>query len=170
MFSIKWNITESEDLLCARIGNTVSGWLTIKVGVWQGFLLGPFLFLIFINYLVNLFGSFQPISYTHDTTLLFTNYSAKTLISQCNYCSIIFQSWNISDKIFIIEEKTFYMAVTSRALDCCNQTRLNKKTLVFKYQCTFLGNCIENKLKLNIHSDYIASKVSKLIGISLRLK
>ena len=153
-----------------RIGKTVSDWLTINIGVPQGSLVSPIFFLIFINDLVNLSCNFLPILYADDTTLLFSDQNAQNLITQCNSGLTIFHNWSISNKLSINEEKTYCMAITLRSLECYNQIRLNGKILEFKNHCKFLGMTIDNKLKFNNHSDYIASKISKSIGVLYRIK
>ena len=62
------------------------------------------------------------------------------------------------------------MAIILRSLECYNQTQLNRKILEFKNHCKFLGMTIDNKLKFDNHSDYIASKNAKPNGVLYRIK
>ena len=152
-------------------GRTISVWLTFKIGVHQGSLLGSILFLVFIKDLVNLSSKFQPILYADNTTFLFRDSNAQNFILQCKSRLTVFQNWNISNKLTInVEKKTYCMAVTLYLLECCNQIRLVNKVLEFKNQCKILIMFVEIKLKLNNRSDYIIRKISKSDGVSYRIK
>ena len=45
-----------------------------------------------------------------------------------------------------------------------------RNILEFKNHCSLFGMFIENKLKFNNHSDYIASKISNSIGVLYKIK
>lgn len=63
---------------CVKIGNTKSDFLTIKCGVPQGSVLGPLLFLLYINDIYNssptlkfvLFADDTSVVHSHKNTLL----------------------------------------------------------------------------------------------------
>ena len=55
-------------------------------------------------------------------------------------------------------------------MECYNKTQLNRPILEFQNHSKFLGIIIDNKSKFNTHSDCIASKYSKSIGVLYRIK
>ena len=147
-----------------RIGRTVSGWLTINNGVPQGSLLGPILFLIFKNDLVNLSRDFQPILYADDTTLLFSDHNSQNFVSQRNSGSTIFHNWSISNKLSTNEEKTCCMTITSRSLKCYKQIRLNSEILEFENHCNIskligvlyrIGDSVPRSVLINLYNTLI---------------
>ena len=66
------------------IGNIVSDKRPISCGVPQGSVLGPLLFLIYINDITNCSNLFDFHVFADDTNLLYSNKSLKTLESKIN--------------------------------------------------------------------------------------
>jgi hypothetical protein len=60
--------------------STVSNWALVKHGVPQGFILGPVLFLLYINDLPQIINERAiPILFTDDTNILFTHHNTTKL-------------------------------------------------------------------------------------------
>ena len=153
-----------------KIGKAVSTKLTIDIGVPQGSLLGPILFILYINDLFYLPNFPKPILYADDTTLLFRNENSDALIQQCNDGLARFQSWSISNKLSINEEKSCYITFTLRDFTCNEKLILNGKYLERRNQYKYLGVDIDDTLKFNLHMIHVAKKNSKSIGILYRLR
>ena len=62
--------------------NKSTSFKDITCGVPQGFILGPLLFLIYVNDLPNVSNMLDPIMFADDTNLFFSNSNIKTLFAR----------------------------------------------------------------------------------------
>jgi len=156
-----------------EFNNITSEPFKIKCGVPQGSILGPLMFIIYINDLPNTTNSFSPIIYADDTTLLtslnFTslNNSYPSLNQELNLIS----DWLKVNKLSLNIEKTKAMIFHTP------NRRINPPTLIideiqidYVEKFNFLGLIIDKNLKWNFHVDAVAKKVCKTLGIMNRLK
>ena len=157
-----------------RIGDTVSSSRPILIGVPQGSILGPLLFLFFINDLPNISNTFTTILFADDTTLnfKFNNIDEANLI--CNVELQKFLDWTLANRLSINfgMNKTYCILHTYRnrtlRSDDLNIV-LNNNELNYLNVGTFLGVKIDSKMKFSSHIDHVCTKVSKAIGIIYKL-
>lgn len=86
--------------------------ITVKCGVPQGSILGPILFLIFINDLPQCLSSSQCILYADDTTIISSHTKLDNLMSDLQTDLNCLNNWSSINKLKINVKKTCFMLFT----------------------------------------------------------
>ena len=79
--------------------------LNIKCGVPQGSILGPLLFILYINDLKNASEFLDPIMFADDTNLFLSHKNIKTLFNNMNIELTKIRKWFISNKLSLNAKK-----------------------------------------------------------------
>lgn len=135
-------------------------------GVPQGSILGPTLFLLFVNNLPNSIQSANVCQYADDTSFSVSSPSIHSLEISSYIKSNSLYQWLIENYLTLSEHKTQLLKFTkSRKFTQSSQfSILLDETPVFSSEAVkFLGMIVDERLNFYQHTDYVASKVS--IGI-----
>ena len=138
----------------------------------QGSVLGPLLFLFFINDLPNISNIFTPVLYADDTTLSFQCHSIPQALILCSQELHKFYNWAVANKLSINFDidKTYYMIHIFRNLDLSELNLTLGNNILSKSSASkFLGVIVDEKLEFNNRIDHISKKISKSIGIIYKL-
>jgi hypothetical protein len=129
-----------------------SDWGILKHGVPQGFILGPLLFLVYINDLPPRINSLaEPILFSGDTSVIISNGNFKDFCATSNLVLSRMIEWFAANKLILNLEKTNLMKLTIGYKDKYIEEVVSTK---------FLGIHLDNHLNWNNHIDQIIRKLS----------
>ena len=146
--------------------------LPITCGVPQGSTLGPLLFLIYANDIINTSKLLRFVLYADDTNILFTHKDEKALYNTVNNELTNVCDWFMANRLQINRDKTKYMIF--RSSNQYNNLNLNVHiddiTIDKISKINFLGVIIDDRLTWTDHVNSIRGKISMSIGIMRKLR
>ena len=142
------------------INNSYSNKLVTNISVPQGSVLGPLLYLTYVNEIQNLSTNFIATSFADDCTLSFAGHSTPDLLNICNHDLKIFKTWSDANRLTINIEKTNCMLI-SNLIDYIPNgfIKLDDIDLNFISDTRYLAVIIDDKLKFDKHIEYICKKI-----------
>ena len=155
-----------------RVNNIYSDTKYLTHGIPQGSILGPLLFIIYINDMPNIQKLVKFILYADDANIIITGSNAHEVISKYNEISKLLTDWVASNGLLLNVKKTNYMIfsnVNTEQLDNF-QPKMLHKPIERKQTAKFLGVHIDEKLHWTHHIDTLCTKMSRNIGILYKVK
>ena len=144
---------------------------TIKCGVPQGSILGPLLFLIYINDIVNSSTILKFILFADDTTIFYSSKPSPTLQKTLNNELDKVNNWLNCNKLSLNIGKSCYLNFSLLPPPSKKVTlKMANKPLNKKIVTKFLGVLIDDKLLWKDHIHQVNIKLRKGIGMLYKLK
>lgn len=149
-----------------KIDQHESSPLPITCGVPQGSILGPLLFLIYINNLHELELQGHLTLYADDTCLFYFGRSLDDVIQRAQKDLDLLAEWFKYNLLTINITKTSYVvfAAKNKILKENQHLYINGETIERKYQEKYLGLILDSGLTWKAHIDYIKPKITSLTG------
>ena len=153
-----------------------SSFQKVKYGVPQGSVLGPYLFLLYINDLSDLVSKkgMGITLYADDTTILVSNNTLEELKLSINGLCIELRNYFTAHNLVPNISKTSYILFN---LCKANTAMVNTLNVTYDNQCiqetqkaNFLGIAIDNKLSWHAHIESVCTKLNKVIFLMVQLK
>ena len=146
----------------------------IICGVPQGSILGPLLFLLYVNDLPN-FSVLEPIMFADDTNLFFEKTDLRILISMVNNKLKKIYEWFNANKLSLNAEKTKYSlfdkpSKTDGLRLLLLKVLINDKEIERVGSIKFLGVLLDEHLSWKEHIRYTENKIAKNIGLLYKAK
>lgn len=149
------------------INNYISAWVPIPSGVPQGSLLGPLLFIIFINDITKCFQFSRLLCFADDMKIFMKVASindAKLMQSDldrlCHYCLL--------NKLDLNPTKCHVVTYTRKINQIAYKYKLNEHELIKLNSTRDLGIVHDSKLTFDEHVNSIVTKASKMLGFVMR--
>ena len=146
--------------------------LYLKCGVPQGSILGPLLFLIYINDICDVSTILTYTLFADDTSVFLSHCDVRTLELTINSELPKLTSWFRSNILSLNVQKTNFIHFKGRKCSGAQQINVNLDgTRIERKTCTkFLGVYINDKLNWSDHVNHIATPISRNIGILYKVK
>ena len=164
------NRTQYVDLHGAK-----SSCMSLKVGVPQGSILGPLLFIIYVNDLKNCTSFFHPIVYADDTTLAasLNSYEINSFEHNIllNNALEKVNNWMKANKLSINKNKTKAMIFhTPQRKVTLPKIKIDDVDIEYVDNFNFLGIIIDKHVNWAFHKDMVIKRMSKAVGVINKLK
>lgn len=152
------------------VGDSYSKSNTINQGVPQGSILGPLLFLLYINDLPKCLNSSRCILYADDTTIFSSDSDLYNLLKELNKDAANIVQWCRNNQLVINPLKTTFMLFHSprKIIPFVPHLTIDAHVIHPSDATTFLGVTIDSHLKFDKHIAAISSKIS--FGIRVLIK
>lgn len=159
-------------VLVVSVCGVISAKKIINIGVPQGSILGPLLFLVYINDLPScLSTSTECLMYADDTTIYTSHKSIETVTTQLTRDLSCVNNWCHKNKLVINPSKTKYVVFRSRKqTDNLQPLHIDMQPIFPCNQCTFLGVQLDNLLKFNVHTTALRKKMAYGIRILVKAR
>jgi len=160
-------LTNRSQLVCFNsIKSNVS---KINTGVPQGSILGPILFLIYINDFGNACTSLKYIQFADDTTLFSSCENIGVLTESVNRNLQPIFEWLCVNKLSLNIAKTKYMVISNRPSTNI-ALKIRDHFIERVAEIKFLGVTLDDKLTFKKHVQNTSNKIASSVGIMYRLK
>jgi hypothetical protein len=158
--------------LYVSIGDTSSDLMTITCGVPQGSVLGPLLFLLYINDFGNSATVLDFNLFADDSNLFYSHKSLQCLETDLNNQLYNVNEWLCANKLSLNIEKSNFVIFhpPQKKISYPINLKINNKILEEKTSIKYLGVIIDSHLNWKDHVHELSNKISRSVGILLKLR
>lgn len=155
-----------------EIDKYISDLLPIRSGVPQGSILGPFLFIVYINDIVTIADDLKFVIYADDTSIFLSSTSIDDLISRCNVVLYQLNKWAQINKLQINHKKTKAVVFRPRGkkVNITANIKLGNECIEVVSHVKSLGVYFSYDMTWNTQVDMLLVKISRLLGIMFRCR
>lgn len=142
----------------------------IASGVPQGSILGPFLFNLYVNDIVNINKNIKYVIYADDTSLFFTGYCFHDLVISANKTLKDLVSWSQDNalKINVSKTKAILFHSRNKSINITCDIILNSTKVDILSSFKTLGVIFSESMSWDEHVHYILSKLARVVGLLYR--
>ena len=154
------------------INGSNSHYNNMNYGVPQGSVLGPLLFLIYINDLHKAIHFSVVHHFADDTNLLVSNYSIKRLQKQINLDLKTLSKWLRANKISLNASKTELLIFRhqNKKINFDLNIKINGKKITPSLYVKYLGVYIDCHLNWKNHVSEVSTKLSRACGMLAKIR
>ncbi|XP_069970021.1 uncharacterized protein [Penaeus vannamei] len=150
--------------------NCISQYREIRYGVPQGSVLGPVLFLLYINDIARSSCKLNFLLFADDTNVYMASKNLPELVSTMNNELIHLSNWIRANKLILNPTKTYYLLSNQSNYKPNIDIKLDNVTLNRADEAKFLGITIDSRLLWKTHINDVKVKISKVAGILYKVR
>ena len=151
------------------VNGAISSTMHLKYGVPQGSILGPLLFIIYINDLPRIAPLIHFIMYADDANIIIIGNSMAETQAKANELLKLLANWVSANALKLNVGKTHYMVFSNTNTVTIN-LELNGSVIHQSHHERFLGVIIDDKLSWKYHHMALANKISINAGLFFRAR
>ena len=154
-----------------RLNESESYYRKINIGVPQGTILGPLLFLLYINDILKVIQTGKIASYADDTAIISTCDTWDQTVEDMNKNLSVIDNFLAANKLSLNIDKSVYMAVGNYCDSVPKhiEVKIRDKDLNRVEVCKYLGVMFDYNLNWNEHIQYIIKKTKYLLYIFYKI-
>ena len=158
---------------CVVFNGVTSDLKNILCGVPQGSILGPLLFIIYVNDITNCSKLLHFILFADDTNIFYSNKCQTGLICTLNFELSLLSDWFRANKLSLNVKKSNYIVFgnnSRESADCAENVVIDGIKIEKVSSTKFVGVYIDENLNWKQHTFHTASKISRSLGMINRVK
>ena len=146
---------------CVQVNNATSDFEFIKHGVPQGSILGPLLFLLYINDIAESSHKLDFYLFADDTTIFLSDTNAQNLEETLNNELARVSEWLVANKLSLNVGKSNFLLFrqNNKQPPPSINVKINGLPVDEKDHAKYLGILIDNKLSFKNHIDHVKSRL-----------
>ena len=153
-----------------KIDNKISDPKNINIGVPQGSVLGPLLFIIYVNDLPRITDIANFYLFADDTAVLIQGDDVQDLQNKVDIIIPKITRWFLCNRLSLNATKTFYQLYSIYPNNFDVQVMINGIKIKRSNSVKYLGVNIDENLKFETHINNLGAKISRNIGIMSRVR
>lgn len=153
-----------------RLGESMSSCLSIACGVPQGSVLGPKLFILYINDMCEVSRQLKMVLFADDTNMFCSGKNLQSLLDLVSSELGKLKSWFDRNKLSLNLAKTKFMIFSNFKIE--NQVNIQVDGVAIErvFENKFLGVIIDEKINWKPHIKYTQTKLSRSISVLSKAK
>ena len=155
---------------CVEIDYVRSRFLRIDMGVPQGSILGPLLFILYINDFPHICDNMTSYLYADDTAIFIEDKNERELQQTLNTLMPKIAVWFMANQLSLNTEKTYYQVYSNKKMPITLSVQLARAEIKRVATVKYLGMFIDDDMKWNTHINKLYTVLCRNVGIINRLK
>ena len=155
-----------------KLNNKTSNDKNITCGVPQGSILGPLLFIIYINDMHNAVNKSKIYHFADDTNLLFSADSSQKLHKEINDELKLIFDWLCANRLSLNVAKTEFIIFRPprKKLEQRVYLKLNGVKIYESTKIKYLGIILDNRLTWKHHVHELSKKLNRAVGMIYKIR